>query len=70
MKQPVKFDAGLAFMFETCFTLRLSEWALQAPHLETDYVDCWARLPKLFTTGLSSSLPGTAAAPSTEEKDG
>jgi homogentisate 1,2-dioxygenase len=50
--QPVKFDGGLAFMFETCFTLRLSPWALQAPHLEKDYVtDCWARLPKLFTGG-------------------
>lgn len=37
-------------MFETCFTLRLSPGALQAPHLEKDYVeDCWARLPKLFT---------------------
>lgn len=36
-------------MFETCFTLRLSPWAVQAAHLEQDYVeDCWARLPKLF----------------------
>lgn len=50
--QPTKFDGGLAFMFETCFTLRLSPAALQGPHLEKDYVeDCWARLPKFFTGG-------------------
>ncbi len=45
---PVKFDGGLAFMFETCYSLNLTEWALQAPHLESDYEKCWANLPKLF----------------------
>lgn len=48
-------------MFETCFTLRLSQWALKAPHLERDYVDCWARLPKLFTG------PGAAAGAKEQE---
>lgn len=46
---PVKFDGGLAFMFETCYSLNLTEWALQAPHLDSDYEEkCWADLPKVF----------------------
>ena len=44
----MKFDSGLAFMFETCYTLKLTDWAMSAPHLEQDYVDCWSALPKLF----------------------
>jgi homogentisate 1,2-dioxygenase len=44
----VKFTAGLAFMFETTYMLKLTDWAVSAPHLERDYVDCWGGLPKLF----------------------
>ena len=39
---------GLAFMFETCHTLRLSSWALNAEHLDTDYHKCWDNMPILF----------------------
>jgi homogentisate 1,2-dioxygenase len=46
---PVYFDGGLAFMFETCYTLKVSPWALSSDCLETSYVDCWKGLPKLFT---------------------
>jgi homogentisate 1,2-dioxygenase len=45
---PVKFDKGLAFMFETCHMLRLTEYASKAPHLDHDYHKCWTALPKKF----------------------
>lgn len=46
--QPVKFEGGLAFMFETTYMLKMTDYAFSAPHREVDYVDCWAGLPKLF----------------------
>eukprot|EP00952_Eustigmatos_sp_NYUAD-ZCMA_P004926 21599-Eustigmatos_ZCMA.PRE.1 len=46
--QPVKFDAGLAFMFETTYMLKVTSYAMSVAHLEKDYVDCWAGLPKMF----------------------
>ena len=46
--QPVKFDGGLAFMFETSLLLKLTRFALDAPHRDRDYNDCWAGLPKVF----------------------
>jgi len=52
--KPVYFDGGLAFMFETCYTMKLSPWALASDCREVDYVDCWKGLPKLFTGPPSS----------------
>jgi homogentisate 1,2-dioxygenase len=46
--EPFKFDQGLAFMFETCHMLRLTEFAATAPHLDHDYHECWTALPKRF----------------------
>jgi homogentisate 1,2-dioxygenase len=46
--QPVKFDKGLAFMFETCMTLNLTEYAVNGPHVDKDYHKAWEELPKLF----------------------
>lgn len=45
---PVKFDGGLAFMFETCCTLKVSATALQSPLRDSAYADCWKNLPKKF----------------------
>lgn len=45
---PVKFDKGLAFMFETSRILRLTEYAVEAPHMDKDYWKCWQALPRLF----------------------
>jgi homogentisate 1,2-dioxygenase len=47
--EPIYFDGGLAFMFETCFTLKVTKWALNSSMLESGYQDCWNNLPKLFT---------------------
>jgi homogentisate 1,2-dioxygenase len=38
-------------MFETTYILNLTKAAAEAAHLEKDYVDCWATLPKLFKGG-------------------
>lgn len=46
--KPVKFDKGLAFMFETCHMLRLTEYASTAAHIDTEYHKCWQALPKKF----------------------
>lgn len=58
-------------MFETCYTLRLSPWATQAPHLEAGYVeDCWARLPKLFTGGKKKDDEAMSATAREMQEDG
>lgn len=59
--QPLKFDSGLAFMFETCYTLKLTDWALSATHLEQDYVDCWSSLPKLFDEAKAKAANASAS---------
>jgi len=46
--KPEHFEGGLAFMFETTYVLKLSEWALTSPHREVAYSSCWDGLPKLF----------------------
>jgi homogentisate 1,2-dioxygenase len=45
---PHKFEAGLAFMFETNLMLKLTPWALEAPHRDRDYQKCWQDLKKEF----------------------
>jgi len=43
-------------MFETSLMLRVSEWALAAPHREKGYAGCWQKLPKLFD-GKTKDVP-------------
>lgn len=52
MKQaplPVKFDKGLAFMFETKYQLKLTVSATKGKHRDQGYLECWRHLPKNFT---------------------
>ena len=46
--EPVKFDAGLAFMFETSAILKLTKHAINSPQLEQDYLKCWEGCTKKF----------------------
>lgn len=46
--KPEKFDGGLAFMFETCHLLKLTDWALTCKHRDYNYQSCWQSLPKVF----------------------
>jgi homogentisate 1,2-dioxygenase len=55
---PDKFDAGLAFMFESYLTLRVTEYALSAEHRDRAYHMCWAGLPRTFSpASVESSGP-------------
>jgi homogentisate 1,2-dioxygenase len=39
--QPHKIDNTLAFMFETHWVIRPTDWAMAAPELQQDYDACW-----------------------------
>ena len=45
---PVHFREGLAFMFESCYMLKVTESALSANNRQRNYLDCWENMPKLF----------------------
>ena len=44
--KPVKFDEGLAFMFETRLVIRPTRFALETDALQGDYDACWNDFPK------------------------
>ncbi len=46
--KPVKQSNTLAFMFETRFRQRITQYAAKMPALQQDYIDCWAGLKKHF----------------------
>jgi homogentisate 1,2-dioxygenase len=46
--KPVKLTGTMAFMFETRFAQRVTEYAAKAPTLQDDYADCWKGLEKRF----------------------
>ena len=46
--QPKYFDGGLAFMFESCYLLKVSPQSLSSTTLQQNYSDCWQALPNLF----------------------
>jgi homogentisate 1,2-dioxygenase len=45
---PQKIENTLAFMFETCFAVRPTRFALETPALQQDYDGCWAGFEKMF----------------------
>ena len=45
---PRKLDNTLAFMVESRWRLRPTEYALSGGHLDTSYADCWAPLQDNF----------------------
>jgi homogentisate 1,2-dioxygenase len=45
---PQKIEGGLAFMFESRWVIRPTEFALASPELQRDYDACWSGFPKLF----------------------
>ncbi|DBA02147.1 TPA: hypothetical protein N0F65_004782 [Lagenidium giganteum] len=46
--KPEKFDGGLAFMFESTYLLKLTDYAINCEHNDQDYYKCWQKMPKLF----------------------
>ena len=45
-------DDSLAFMFESCFTPRVSTRMLKVPYLDTDYYKCWQGLRSHFSPAI------------------
>ena len=45
---PHWFDGGLAFMFESSYIMKLSDYALNCTHIDKDYYKCWQPLKKHF----------------------
>jgi homogentisate 1,2-dioxygenase len=46
--KPVKVSNTLAFMFETRFPQRLTQYASELPELQDNHIDRWKRLKKHF----------------------
>lgn len=46
--KPHFFDGGLAFMFETKYTLKLTSWAASSENRDVDYHKTWSSLPRRF----------------------
>ena len=38
----------MAFMFETAYLIKLSDYAVDEKNLDVDYYKCWESLPKVF----------------------
>jgi homogentisate 1,2-dioxygenase len=53
---PFYFNEGLAFMFESKYLLKVAPAALAASFLQNDYIECWQKLPKLFTGEKSPAI--------------
>jgi homogentisate 1,2-dioxygenase len=45
---PQRLEGTMAFMFETRYPQRVSEYAARLPGLQEDYADCWHGLEKRF----------------------
>jgi homogentisate 1,2-dioxygenase len=46
--KPVKLTGTMAFMFETRYPQRVTEFAAKSATLQDDYADCWKGLEKRF----------------------
>merc|ERR1712032_1747813 len=60
--KPDFFGAGLAFMFETKYIVKVSAAALKANNLDRDYNKCWSGLKRHFPAATSASATTAAAA--------
>ena len=47
--KPVHLVDTMAFMFETRYPIRLTDWAMNSPQVQAGYQDCWQGLKKNFT---------------------
>lgn len=46
--KPVKMESTMAFMFESSFSMAVTEWAEKSGKLEREYHKCWQDLKKNF----------------------
>ncbi len=45
---PVRISDTMAFMFETRRVIRPTQYAMDSPQLQSDYLNCWRGLEKHF----------------------
>lgn len=45
---PVYQNAGMAFMFESTYLLKIAPRGMDSPTLQNGYSQCWDDLPKMF----------------------
>lgn len=45
---PVYQNAGMAFMFESTYLLKIAPQGMESPTLQHGYSQCWEDLPKMF----------------------
>ena len=67
--KPIYFNGGLAFMFESCYMLKVSPTALQGSHLQSDYQKCWQTVQKHFKMPESSRNKRMSVFHKTSEMD-
>jgi len=53
-------DSSLAFMFESTFFMRLTDWALSAP-TDTNYHQCWTGLERDFSSSTAAAAVAAAS---------
>ena len=41
-------EGGMAFMFETAYLLKLTDYSMDEKNQDVDYYKCWEKLPKVF----------------------
>ena len=46
--EPEYLANTMAFMFESYMTWRISDFALNTPQLQKNYIDCWQNIPVMF----------------------
>ena len=46
--QPQRYENTLAFMFESCYPIAPTKFALETPARQKDYLQCWGTLQKYF----------------------
>lgn len=46
---------GMAFMFETCYLMKLTPYATEKSHLDNDYYKCWEGLKNNFADALKKA---------------
>jgi homogentisate 1,2-dioxygenase len=47
--KPFKVGEGsMAFMFETTYMMKLSDYAMDPKNQDTEYYKCWENIPKVF----------------------
>ena len=47
--KPTHLNDTMAFMFETRYPIKLTNWGANSPYIQSNYHDCWQGLEKNFT---------------------